>query len=334
MRVISGKYGGRKLISPSGRDIRPTTDRAKENLFNVLQNDLEGAIVIDLFCGSASLGIEALSRGAKKCYFCDKNGQALKIASQNLSFVPDSDYELIKSDYLDSLQRLATRGVKADLIICDPPYDLLLADKILERIEQCQILNAGGTVIIEHDSYDEEVLSNTFDLVDSRKYGEVGLSFYKKLRKIAVTGTFDPFTKGHKDLVVKALEDFDRVYVLMLINPNKSPKYSVKDRLEMIRLSLYEFRKRIVIEYYEGLTVDYLKKNNVKYILRGLRSENDLEYEKTIADYNYEHGNIKTIFMPALHSEISSTVVKENIAESKAIKGLVEENIEDLLNKR
>jgi 16S rRNA (guanine(966)-N(2))-methyltransferase RsmD/pantetheine-phosphate adenylyltransferase len=331
MRVISGKYGGRRLISPRGDDIRPTTDRAKENLFNVLNNDLEGAIVIDLFCGSGALGIEALSRGAKKVYFSDKAGDALKITKQNLSFVPETDYELIKGDYSDVLTRLSGRGIRADFILCDPPYELRLAEKILDRVDKTDILTKLGTVIIEHNTYDKEVINKNLDLVDNRKYGETTLSFYKRLRKIAVTGTFDPFTKGHKDLVMKALEDFDRVYVVMLVNPDKVTKYSVKDRLEMIRLSLKEYRKKLVIEYYEGLTVDYLKKNGVKYILRGLRSENDLAYEKTIADYNYEHGNIKTIFMPAIHSDISSTIVKEHIAESKAISGLVEESIEDLL---
>lgn len=331
MRVITGKYGGRKLISPPTNDIRPTTDRAKENLFNVLQNELDGTIVIDLFCGSGALGIEALSRGAKKVYFCDKAGDALKITKQNLSFVPETDYEIIKGDFSDILTRLAGRGVKANFILCDPPYELRLAEKILDRVDKTKILAKSGTVIVEHNSYDKEVLHENLDLVDKRKYGEATISFYKNLRKIAVTGTFDPFTKGHKDLVIKALEDFDRVYVVMLVNPNKVPAYSVKDRLEMIRLSLSEFKKKLIIEYYEGLTVDYLKKNGVKYILRGLRSENDLAYEKTIADYNYEHGGIKTIFMPAIHSEISSTIVKEHIAESKAISGLVEESIEDLL---
>jgi 16S rRNA (guanine(966)-N(2))-methyltransferase RsmD/pantetheine-phosphate adenylyltransferase len=331
MRVISGKYGGRRLISPRGNDIRPTTDRAKENLFNVLQNDLKDTIVIDLFCGSGALGIEALSRGAKKVYFCDKAGDALKVTKQNLSFVPETDYELIKGDFADILTRLSGRGIKADCIFCDPPYELRLAEKILDKVDKTAILAKGGTVIIEHNSYDKEVLHENLDKVDTRKYGEATIAFYKKLRKIAVTGTFDPFTKGHKDLVIKALEDFDRVYIVMLINPNKTPKYSVKDRLEMIRLSLSEFGKKVVIEYFEGLTVDYLKKSGVKYILRGLRSENDLEYEKTIADYNYEHGGIKTIFMSAIHSDISSTIVKEHIAESKAISGLVEESIEDLL---
>ncbi|NLL56046.1 MAG: 16S rRNA (guanine(966)-N(2))-methyltransferase RsmD [Clostridiales bacterium] len=331
MRVIAGKYGGRKFVSPTGNDIRPTTDRAKENLFNILQNDLQGAVVIDLFCGSGALGIEALSRGANKVYFCDKQGDALKVTKKNLSFVPDSHYEIVKGDFLDVLARLSNRGIKADLIICDPPYDANYVQNILDKINQTAILASGGTIIIEQKSRSEEVLHNEFDLVDSRKYGDTKIFFYKKLRKIAVTGTFDPFTKGHKDLVIKALEDFDRVYVVMLINPDKVPKYSVSERLEMIKLSLREFGKKVVIEYFEGLTVDYLKQKGVKYILRGLRSEEDLEYEKTIADYNYKHGDIKTIFMPAIHSEISSTVVRERIATSKAISGLVEESIEDLL---
>ncbi|HOO23420.1 MAG TPA: 16S rRNA (guanine(966)-N(2))-methyltransferase RsmD [Clostridia bacterium] len=331
MRVIAGKYKGRKLSSPPGNFIRPTTDRAKENLFNVLQNDVEGEVFVDLFCGSGSIGIEALSRGAKKVYFCDKNGDALKLTKQNLSFVPDADYELIKGDFTDVLRKLKVRGIKADCIFCDPPYDEKLAESILANVENTGILNQGGMVIIEHRSTDDAIASGTFDLVDSRKYGEATMAFYRKIRKIAITGTFDPFTVGHKDLVVRALEDFDKVYVVMLVNPDKTPRYSVKERLEMIRLSLLDYRKRVVIDYYEGLTVDYLAKNGVKYILRGLRSENDLEYEKVIADYNYTHGEVKTVYMPATHGDISSSAVRENLAESKAVKGLVEESIENLL---
>jgi 16S rRNA (guanine(966)-N(2))-methyltransferase RsmD/pantetheine-phosphate adenylyltransferase len=334
MRVIAGKYGGRRLTSPTNDDIRPTTDRAKENLFNILQNSLQDAVVVDLFSGSGALGIEALSRGAKKVYFCDSAGKSLALTKSNLSFVPIGDYEIIKGDFNDCLAKLNLRGIKADIVLCDPPYDLLLGGSILDRLSNLQLLNCGGKVIIEHYSYDKDISSEIYSLVDKRKYGDTSISFFQKVRKVAVTGSFDPFTKGHKDLVIRALEDFDKVYVVMLVNEEKITMYDVNERLNMIKLSLKEYKKRITIEFYGGLTVDYCKQNGIKYILRGIRTDNDLPYEKQIADYNFENGGIRTVFMPAIHSDIYSTLVRENVAENKPVKGLVEENIEEILIKK
>lgn len=334
MRVISGKYRGRKLFSPANAEIRPTTDRAKENLFNILQNHIENAIVIDLFSGSGALGIEALSRGAKKVYFCDNNRAALTLTKKNLFFAPESDYEIVKGDFSDCLQRLGARGVKADIILSDPPYELKLTSQILKSIEKASILASGGKIIIERSVSDKEKTTSIYDLADERKYGDTVINIFQKLRKIAVTGSFDPFTKGHKDLVEKALEDFDRVFVVMLVNPDKKPMYTVEERLKMINLSLGGLRKRVVVEFYDGLTIDYCRKNNIKYILRGLRNQGDLEYEKKIADYNYENGGIKTIFMPALHSGISSTLVRGNLTEEKSVTGLVENTVEEIIKKK
>lgn len=327
MRIISGIYGGRKLISPPNRDIRPTPDRVKESVFNILRGKIEDTVVIDLFSGTGALGIEALSRGAKFCYFADNNAQSLSITKQNLSFVKSGSYEIIKGDFADVIARLSRRGIKSDIIFCDPPYKLLLGGTILKSINDSGILNDGGSVIIERNTFDKPYDKLTFDLTDMRKYGDTSIDFFQKLRKIAITGTFDPFTNGHKALVEYALGAFDKVFVLMLVNPDKNPVYSVGERLEMIRASLIDYKKEVVIDYFEGLTVDYCAKFGIKYILRGIRSSDEMEYEQKIADYNYTNGGIKTIFMQAKDADISSSLVKEKLQNNKSIENLVDENI-------
>ncbi|MFA6867171.1 MAG: 16S rRNA (guanine(966)-N(2))-methyltransferase RsmD [Clostridia bacterium] len=334
MRIITGIYGGRKLISPTNREVRPTPDRVKESLFNILNYELDGALVIDLFSGSGSLGIEALSRGAKKCYFCDNSGQSLALTKQNLSFVPISDYETIKADYKDNITRLGSRGVKANYIFCDPPYDLQLGTEILLAIEKSDLLAENGKIMIEHRTFDKPICSGNFDLVDQRKYGETTIDFYQKIKKIAITGTFDPFTKGHKSLVEYALERFDKVFVVMLVNPKKVLTYDKDARLEMIRASLQNYKNYVQIDYFEGLTIDYCQKNGIKYILRGIRNSEDMEYEKEIADYNYENGGIETIYMKALDKDISSTLVKENIEKDQSIDTMVDSDIINKLKKK
>lgn len=312
MRVIAGKYRGRRLLSPEGNDVRPTTDKIKEALFNVLQGEIEDAVVIDLFCGSGGLGIEAISRGAKKTYFCDVDYRSVNLTKQNLSFVPSSEYELIKGDYADCLRRLAARGVKADIILCDPPYKLQKGAEILAEIGNTGILNDNGTVTIERATEDGPVEEGALFLSDTKKYANTSIDVLKKYEKVAVTGTFDPFTLGHKYLVEEGLKRFDAVYVVMLVNPDKEAVYSVEERKKVVELSLREYKRRVKVDYYEGLTVDYCKKHAISCIIRGVRP-GDERYEKEMADWNEEHGGIKTVLLPSPYPQISSTEVKKRL---------------------
>lgn len=327
MRVISGEYRGRKLSSPDFDGVRPTTDRVKESLFDILHLKCRGSVVIDLFSGSGALGIEALSRGAAKAYFCDINNKSLKLIRQNLYFVPEDRYEIIKGDFADCLKTLARRGIKADIILCDPPYALKAGQKIVDAVVACDILGYHGILTVEHDYTDEPIEEKDLCLTGVRKYGATGISIFEKLSKVAITGTFDPITIGHKDLVNKALELFDRVYVVILINPDKVIKYPLEERLELIKDSLKSCEKRYKIHSYNGLTIDYCRKYGIKYILRGIRNTTDVEYERKIAEYNYVNGGVKTLYMPAIHSEISSTLVRKNVEEGLAVDELVDEHI-------
>ncbi len=144
MRVITGKARGKRLISPKGMDIRPTTDNVKEAVFNIVQFDIEGRRILDLFAGTGQLGIECLSRGAKEAVFVDQSRDAVKIVKENLKSCGFS----ARVVQMDALSFLRTCG-KFDLVFIDPPYDAGLYDKVLETINSVDILSDGGIIICE-----------------------------------------------------------------------------------------------------------------------------------------------------------------------------------------
>ena len=144
MRVITGSARGRRLKTPDNYDIRPTTDNVKEAVFNILQFDIEGRRVLDLFAGTGQLGIEALSRGAKSAVFVDRDRAAVQIVKDNLKTCGLEGTVLCT----DSLAYLESCG-RFDLIFVDPPYDSGLYDKVLQTINQVDILSEGGIMIVE-----------------------------------------------------------------------------------------------------------------------------------------------------------------------------------------
>jgi len=146
MRVISGAARGRKLKEPSGFDIRPTSDMVKESVFNIIQFDIEGRKVLDLFAGTGQLGVEALSRGAKSVVFVDSKAEAVKLIKENLNLCGFSDRATVQSR--DAL-RFLENDEKFDLIFIDPPYDACLAGKALMRIIEFDKLYANGIMICE-----------------------------------------------------------------------------------------------------------------------------------------------------------------------------------------
>lgn len=331
MRVISGKYKGRRLIAPENYDIRPTTDKVKESIFSTVQQEVDDGVVLDLFSGTGALGIEALSRGAKKVYFCDCNSKSLDLLVKNLSFCDKKEYELYKGDYTDCLRLLASRGVKCDVILCDPPYASGLTVKAMEKIEKSGLLKEDGVLISERLTEKGETDSPAFVCTDTKKFGKVSYDVFRNYKKCVLTGTFDPFTEGHAFLARKALEKFDFLYICILVNPDKEAKYSVEAREKFIRLSLREYKKRVRIEFFDGMTVEYCKKRGIKYIIRGVRNEKDAAYEKEMAEFNKKHGEVETIIFDAERSEISSSEVKRRIKEGIDVEGLVNDDVISLL---
>ena len=181
MRVITGTARGRKLKEPAGRDIRPTTDKVKESVFNIIQFDVEGRRVLDLFAGTGQMGIEALSRGAASAVFVDQSGDAVKLVRENLRATDlEKHAEVVQGDSLGYLKR----GEGFDLIFLDPPYDSPLLEKALQAIQAFDILREGGIMVCE--SMPEKPLPDlTAPYVKGReyRYGKVKLTVYSKSTK-------------------------------------------------------------------------------------------------------------------------------------------------------
>jgi 16S rRNA (guanine966-N2)-methyltransferase len=147
MRVIAGTRRSLNLKAPIGLETRPTTDRVKETLFNVLQPYLSDCIFVDLFSGSGSIGIEALSRGAKKCYFVEKGKDAITCINENLTFTKFLDQAVILKQ--DAQFAMDSIHEPVDVIFMDPPYNNLLEKTILENLKKLSILNEDTIIVIE-----------------------------------------------------------------------------------------------------------------------------------------------------------------------------------------
>ena len=174
MRVISGKYRGLNLVEFEGDDIRPTADRVKESLFNILAFRINGAEVLDLFCGSGSLGIECISRGAESVAFNDCAAGSIAVLSKNLAKLKNErNYTITKSDYHAYL-----RTVKKpfDIIFLDPPYRCDYALTALAVIVQRGLLKKDGVIVYERDIPFYERVKG-LEVIDERKYGRTYLTF-------------------------------------------------------------------------------------------------------------------------------------------------------------
>lgn len=175
MRIISGSYKGRKITSLPHRDTRPTTDKVRENIFNIL-GPLEGD-VLDLFAGTGALGIEALSRGAGSCIFIDGAKDAIGVLKNNTKGI-DEPVEIYRNDYRRALKALSKRDKTFDLIFLDPPYKKNIVSFALSEIKRLGILNEDGRIVIEAGK-DETFKNPGFDNVREVVYGTVKVNILK-----------------------------------------------------------------------------------------------------------------------------------------------------------
>jgi 16S rRNA (guanine(966)-N(2))-methyltransferase RsmD len=181
MRVIGGAAKGRRLLAPKGQAVRPTADRVKESLFNILPRDLSGMRILDLFAGTGNLSIEALSRGAEYAVLVDASPRSAAAIKENLrrsGFAGSSEVWLAPA--ARSVRLLERRKALFDLIFLDPPYDSGLAPRTLAAVARCNLLGPSGTIVVEHGA--RETLKDRYEslkLHDERRYGDTLLSFYK-----------------------------------------------------------------------------------------------------------------------------------------------------------
>lgn len=182
MRVISGMARGTKLDTIESMNTRPTLDRVKESFFNIIQKDIEeDSVVLDLFSGSGSIGIEFISRGCKKAYLCDKSYEAINVIKKNLQKTRFTESAaVINKDYKKCLKNLSEENVKFDIIFLDPPYDANISIDAVKTILSLNLLNDSGKIIIETDKEERELKGLkelNLNVYDCRKYGRVSLIF-------------------------------------------------------------------------------------------------------------------------------------------------------------
>lgn len=179
MRIIGGELKGRKLRSIRGTAIRPTSDRVRESIFNIIRQRVAGSKVLDLFAGTGALGIEALSRGAKTATFVDRSVSSLSIISRNLkSFKVEDRSKTIKWDIHKNLNCLKTLPSFFDLVFMDPPYDMDIANRALENLHKCEALEKEAMIVVEHSPKEKiEIEAPVFSSADERRYGKTLVSF-------------------------------------------------------------------------------------------------------------------------------------------------------------
>jgi 16S rRNA (guanine(966)-N(2))-methyltransferase RsmD len=181
MRVISGKAKGRRLITPKGGGVRPTADRIKESLFDILPRDFSGMKILELFAGTGNVSIEALSRGAESVVLVDASERSARIIRENLRRVGFTDRAQVWAmPARRALNAVARQGQKYDLIFLDPPYEQKLVGRSLELIASINPLEPSAVVVAEH-SVRETVKSRygLLSLNDQRRYGDTLLSFFR-----------------------------------------------------------------------------------------------------------------------------------------------------------
>ncbi|CAM4031150.1 DNA methyltransferase [Bacillus manliponensis] len=181
MRVVSGKCKGHPLKAVPGNTTRPTTDKVKEAIFNIIGPYFEGGLALDLFGGSGGLGIEALSRGIDKAIFVDRDGKAVKIIRQNLETCRLAEQaEVYRNDAERAIKALIKREVSFDLVLLDPPYKDQKIISLISAIEQHGLLHESGTIMAEHEvEVTLPEMIGTLVKVREEDYGITAISIYK-----------------------------------------------------------------------------------------------------------------------------------------------------------
>lgn len=184
MRIIAGSAGGRTLKSPKGLRVRPTSDRVREALFSILGDTVAGVSIMDLFAGTGSLGLEALSRGASEAVFVEKNPAALKCLKQNIALCGFEERSKVVSSSVVPFLNTATMPDGIGIIFIDPPYSSNEATKVLLAFSKHVKSLSGCHVILEHSpDLPPDPVPDFLETTDSRKYGDTALTFFKVVEK-------------------------------------------------------------------------------------------------------------------------------------------------------
>ena len=176
LRILGGSKRGKKLKGPSGLAFRPATGRVKSFVFDYFQQDIAGSRVLDLFAGTGSLGLEALSRGAARCMFVELDTRILSSNIDACGF--RNSAQLVRGDVFKVLPRLGAEGRTFDFILADPPFRESLRERIVQTVDRHRILEPDGLLLVEHDVRDPDGLGHGLELLKQRRFGHCVLSVY------------------------------------------------------------------------------------------------------------------------------------------------------------
>ena len=182
MRIITGKARGLHLNVPKNYDVRPTADRVKESLFNIIGSKIVDAAVLDLFAGSGNLGLESWSRGARLVQFVDNSRVSLRLTESNIQKCrAEAECKVLKHDAEAAVDLLYKQGQRFDLVFVDPPYNKGWVQKILVKLEKNPILAESGWLVAEHSMHDDIAIavSDGYEIFRRQQYGETVLTFIR-----------------------------------------------------------------------------------------------------------------------------------------------------------
>ena len=328
MRIIAGTARSLPLKTIEGLETRPTTDKIKETLFNMLQNDVPGCYFLDLFAGSGQIGLEAISRGALYAVFIENNRKAAKCIEDNIAFTKfTKESRLLTTDVISGISSLEGKYT-FDIIFMDPPYRQGLEEDVLRFLSKSSVLKPDTMIIVEAS------LDTDFSYLDELGFStEEGIT---NMKKAIYPGSFDPLTFGHMDIINRASRIVDELVVGVLNNSAKNSLFSLEERVSMIEEMTKDI-PNVTVASFEGLLVEFMNKIDATIIVRGLRAVTDFEYELQIAQANHvQDSNIETIFLTSdlSYSYLSSTIVKEFASYGGDISNFVPERFIERIYKK
>jgi 16S rRNA (guanine(966)-N(2))-methyltransferase RsmD len=184
LRILGGSIRGRKLVGPRGTCFRPTTGRVREFIYSWLAEGVLDAELLDLFAGTGSLGLEALSRGAEQVVFVERSASSVALLRKNLELCGFTRFgSIIKNDVFEAIDRLEGQGASFDCILADPPFKSSLRSRILEGISKTNLLRPSGWLIVEHEQHDTDSGDHELELIKQRKFGHCVVSIYRAVNK-------------------------------------------------------------------------------------------------------------------------------------------------------
>ncbi len=357
LRITGGRLARRRVRVPPAADrgaLRPTSDKVRAALFSALasgaRDALEGGRVLDLFAGSGALALEALSRGASEAVLVERDRASARVVEENVGALGLAGQATVRCD--DAARVLSSLPAQSvDLCFIDPPYAKTVSSLLDDLM---RVLALRGVVVLERDRRTGDRLPVGLSPFFDRVYGDTRVVMARREplpddpaadraeEACAVTtaaiypGSFDPLTNGHVDIVTRGLRMFDRVILAIANNPQKSPLFSVDERLELARACLGHV-KGIEIDAFDGLVVEYAQKRKVGVLLRGLRAVSDFEYEFQLASMNRKLApKVDTVFMMTSEESfyLSSRLVREVATFGGSVRGMVPDPVFDALERK